>query len=273
MWVSPACSLLRLIVVLAFFASAVLVQAKSEATSESKKEDRYAPNWQDDWRSSRHKCEELKRPLFTNGKGKLVSRELGDMPRLLAKSMLADKPATSSKLGKTKPKKPEPKGKLSKKERMKQELMGQLSPGFDKMSESLTKDEDEKELKLYEQQAGQMLMQMMNRAKLGPKDKMTLSEFCDMVWRGGNWSPLDEDEPTKDPDDIRDEEEDVDSLATKIELRSDSLGVPQEAPVFRHVLGLGGGISLNMRRSPAATTRLSESGTFSPILAIEAAAV
>mmetsp|Transcript_66262 Transcript_66262/g.178285 ORF Transcript_66262/g.178285 Transcript_66262/m.178285 type:complete len:219 (-) Transcript_66262:239-895(-) len=182
---------------------------------------KYAASWQDDWRSTRHNCEHTKRSLFENAKGKLVSMTLGDLPRKLAQQMLDDKPKNNG-LAKKAPPKPKPTGKLSKKDRMKQELLGELTGSLDDVEKRLSeaeKKEEERELKTYEQQVLQMMGQMMQRAKLTYKDDVTLSEFCDLIWRGGNWSPLDADEPVKDADDLREEEEEnQDSLASKVEL-------------------------------------------------------
>jgi len=127
-----------------------------------------------------------------------------------------------SKLEKKAPPKPKPKGKLSKKERMKQELLGELSPGMADIDAKLAnaeKEEYENQLKTYENQVISMLGQMVQRAHLGPDDKVTLSEFCDLIWRGGNFSPLDEDVPVKTKDEFDEDDDDAsDALATKIEL-------------------------------------------------------
>merc|ERR1719166_46147 len=129
---------------------------------------------------------------------------------------MVDSPAPKAG-AKTKPKPAPspPKKKLSKKERLKQELMGHVGGNQEDVAKATAAQEREKELQAYEQQAEQIMGQILKRAKLGPSDKLTLREFCDIMWRGGNASPLDEDDPVKEDEDDDEEEEaeESDSLA------------------------------------------------------------
>merc|ERR1712125_170318 len=88
--------------------------------------------------------------------------------------------------------KPKPK-KLTKKERMKAELMGHLAPGLDDAMNLMPVDDD-KERRMLQQQSDNMFAQMIRRSKLPPTQEINLREFCDLVWRTGQASPLDEDE-------------------------------------------------------------------------------
>merc|ERR1712061_447842 len=101
------------------------------------------------------------------------------------------------------------------KERMKADLLGSLAPGFDSLSKALP--ENDKEAQMFHQQAENMTNQMINRAKLRPDTKVTLREFCDLVWRTGNASPLDPDEwnqPIKKPGEDEDDDDDADDSLT-----------------------------------------------------------
>merc|ERR1712203_1315631 len=97
---------------------------------------------------------------------------------------------------------------------------GSLAPGLDSFSKALP--EKDRETEMFHQQAENMMQQMINRAKLRPTTKVTLREFCDLVWRTGNASPLDPDEwnapPKSKDEDDDDDEDDSDGLSEKIEL-------------------------------------------------------
>merc|ERR1712008_126404 len=109
----------------------------------------------------------------------------GEMSKLLSESLADENRA------KRRPRQ----SRLTKKERLKQELLGHVAEGFDSMASGLQKEEDEdSDVKAFKQQADAMMGQMMNRAKFKVDTKVTLREFCDLVWRTGNASPLDEDE-------------------------------------------------------------------------------
>ncbi|CAK0852488.1 unnamed protein product [Prorocentrum cordatum] len=123
------------------------------------------------------------------------SSQARNIPTLLAREM------TSNNKPKQPKQKPRPKmSKLSKKERMKQELLGHIGSDFDALAQDAQVDrvEDDPMFETYEQQARQSIGQMANNAKLRPDDELTLREFCDLIWRAANWSPLDPDEKQDD---------------------------------------------------------------------------
>merc|ERR1712039_1107214 len=154
---------------------------------------------------------------FTDSKGKERTRMLQEMPKLLADSMVKEYGKEKKKKEEPKPK-PKPRSKMTKKERMKADLLGSLAPGFDSLSKALP--ENDKEAEMFRQQSENMMNQMINRAKLRPDTKVTLREFCDLVWRTGNASPLDPDDMFAEPKKPEDEDDDGDDsdLSEKIEL-------------------------------------------------------
>lgn len=161
-------------------------------------------NWQDGWREDIKSCMRTKADLFMQ-KGKPITRKLEELPPLLADKLLGGKAKKGSAKSKKERKADAKKAnkKLTRKERMKQELLGSLANSFDAVTNQLP--QEDRERKMYEQQALQFLSQAANRAHLKPEDKVTLQEFCDVVWRAGNPSPLDEDDPP--PKEARGEDE------------------------------------------------------------------
>mmetsp|Transcript_54931 Transcript_54931/g.170151 ORF Transcript_54931/g.170151 Transcript_54931/m.170151 type:complete len:148 (-) Transcript_54931:28-471(-) len=135
-----------------------------------------------------------KKQLFIRNK-KPISRKMSEMPELLADMLLKER-GLKAKQAKKRKEKAKPPGKLTKKERMRQELLGSLAGSFDEVADRLEPEQDREE-QVYRQQASSFLMQAANRAKLKPTDEVTLTEFCDVVWRAGNPSPLDWDEPPR----------------------------------------------------------------------------
>merc|ERR1712070_739283 len=95
---------------------------------------------------------------------------------------------------------PPPKKPTTKKEKKKAELMASLGMAFDSVASTMPEPED-KEFEMLEKQAMQMIQQMVHRSKLPPTQELTLREWCDLVWRTGNASPLDQDEPQKEEED------------------------------------------------------------------------
>mmetsp|Transcript_616 Transcript_616/g.1264 ORF Transcript_616/g.1264 Transcript_616/m.1264 type:complete len:199 (-) Transcript_616:147-743(-) len=161
-------------------------------------------NWQDGWRMSLSECMEKKRAMFTNKKGKLVTRKLADMPGLVAEHIEAEEKQKQEAEEKKK-RKPAPRKPQTKKEKQKQALLGHLGGSFQNALEAMP-DPPDTRLEMLKSKSQEMFMQMIHRSKLPPDTMINLREFCDLVWRSGNASPLDPDEwlnpPKKDDDEL-----------------------------------------------------------------------
>merc|ERR1711924_144688 len=150
-------------------------------------------------------CETKKRPLFINEKGKPITRKIKEIPGMMTDLIMKEE---AEKKNKKEPRRPpsKPKGALTKKERMKQELMGELGMAFDAGASQVGPEVDEESeyRKTLQQYGNQTVQQMITRSKLPPETDLTLREFCDLVWRAGQASPLDVDEPAKKTEDAPD---------------------------------------------------------------------
>eukprot|EP00928_Gymnodinium_smaydae_P040321 TRINITY_DN27358_c0_g2_i1.p1 TRINITY_DN27358_c0_g2~~TRINITY_DN27358_c0_g2_i1.p1 ORF type:complete len:194 (-),score=42.11 TRINITY_DN27358_c0_g2_i1:80-661(-) len=182
--------------VLSFFAlHCDLGEAKSEAKT----------NWQDEWRVHLDTCVKDKTYLFTDPDGKVRTRKIRDMSKLVADSLIKEereKALKSSSAGKSK-KKPKAKSKMTKKERMNAELLGHLAGSFDKIPDA--DPISDKMKKQYQQTADGIVGQMIRNSKLSPDTELTVREFCDLAFRSGQASPLDQDEPEKEEKDEKEE--------------------------------------------------------------------
>mmetsp|Transcript_93719 Transcript_93719/g.166746 ORF Transcript_93719/g.166746 Transcript_93719/m.166746 type:complete len:177 (-) Transcript_93719:63-593(-) len=148
-------------------------------------------NWQDIWRSDVKSCSSDNSDLFRTSQGKPTTRKLSEMSQLLAEKIIAKERIQQAEV---KPK-ARPKGKSqSKKERMKQELSEQGV--FDGMMRSAHEDarfQDEETYQKTVSTGESFVAQMLARSKLKPETEVTLREWCDLVWRSGRASPLDQD--------------------------------------------------------------------------------
>jgi len=61
-------------------------------------------------------------------------------------------------------------------------------------------------------------MQMMQRAKMSGEQELTLREYCDLVWRTGEASPLDNDGPVEEKEEKIPDYFDEEEAGDKIEL-------------------------------------------------------
>merc|ERR1712187_329966 len=131
-----------------------------------------------------------------------ITRKIKEIPDMMADLIMKEE---KEKKKKKEPKRApsKPKAKLTKKERMKQELMGELGMAFEAGAGQVGPDVDEEReyKKTLLQYGNQMVQQMIQRSKLPPETDLSLREFCDLVWRAGQASPLDADEPEKEKDD------------------------------------------------------------------------
>merc|ERR1719491_229001 len=169
-------------------------------------------NWQDDWRRYVKNCEEEKRWLFLED-GKLVPRSGDEMTDMLAEQIGDDgelpdpdklktqvvtarnkkkQKALAEKKRKEEAAKKASPPKLSRKERVKQELAAKLgtalSPVDNLPNYGDPREHREKELR---KKTEEVMLQVFKKTKL-PRDwKYTLREFCDVVFRASNPSPLD----------------------------------------------------------------------------------
>mmetsp|Transcript_17617 Transcript_17617/g.31846 ORF Transcript_17617/g.31846 Transcript_17617/m.31846 type:complete len:204 (-) Transcript_17617:107-718(-) len=161
-------------------------------------------NWQDGWRMSLSDCMEKKKAMFVNKKGKPITRRLSDMPTIVAENIEAEENKKKAEEERKK-KKPPQKKPQTKKEKQKQALMGHLGGTFENALEAMPEPPDTK-LEMLKTKSQEMFMQIIARSKLPPDTEINLREFCDLVWRAGNASPLDPDEwlnpPTKDEEDL-----------------------------------------------------------------------
>eukprot|EP00747_Dinoflagellata_sp_TGD_P064882 gnl/TRDRNA2_/TRDRNA2_154106_c0_seq1.p1 gnl/TRDRNA2_/TRDRNA2_154106_c0~~gnl/TRDRNA2_/TRDRNA2_154106_c0_seq1.p1 ORF type:complete len:272 (-),score=66.68 gnl/TRDRNA2_/TRDRNA2_154106_c0_seq1:40-768(-) len=141
-------------------------------------------NWQEGWRESIDSCVQKKQKLFEVNK-KPITRSLEEMIELLAKQL-----AGEDVQGKKKKKPPPQKKATTKKEKRMAELKGLIGGNF----EGSFSEENRDSYKLYRQQTESIIGQASQRSKLPLDTKFTLREFCDLMWRTGNASPLDPDD-------------------------------------------------------------------------------
>mmetsp|Transcript_60752 Transcript_60752/g.180987 ORF Transcript_60752/g.180987 Transcript_60752/m.180987 type:complete len:204 (-) Transcript_60752:137-748(-) len=165
--------------------------AAAQGAAAGQQEMELKTNWQDGWREDLHSCMRTKKAVFTRN-GKPISRQLQEIPKALAELMLKGSRKPREAREKKKQQAQKPRAKLTKKERMRQELLGSLAGSFNEVADVLPQKDTEHEL--YEQQAQNFITQAAQRAKLRPEDEVTLKEFCDIIWRSGNASPLDSDD-------------------------------------------------------------------------------
>mmetsp|Transcript_37749 Transcript_37749/g.82660 ORF Transcript_37749/g.82660 Transcript_37749/m.82660 type:complete len:196 (+) Transcript_37749:31-618(+) len=162
-----------------------------------KTDDEVYKNWQEDWTRDVESCAKRHKPIFTGKNGKAISRKVKDLPEEMA-YLLADNMDADTSKGR-KVEKPKPPTKKTKKQRRMEELTQVMTGSFATLDQAPLRTRDDPErMQQLASMSTNMLVQAMKRAKLGPEDKLTLKEFCDVVWRAGNPSPLDpEEEPEK----------------------------------------------------------------------------
>lgn len=177
-------------------------------------------NWQDLWRGDLNKCVADNAKLFKDAFGKPRTRKLGEMTRLISDDIAGkiSKDSKDSKVNSPSPTSAKP-AKLSKKERMKQELKQQLNGDLRTVFQDMESAKDKTAYyQRIREQGEQMILQMSRQSKLPFDTDLTLREWCDLVWRSGRFSPLDQDKPKKvDDSDIFDlqDAEDAEESHTK----------------------------------------------------------
>lgn len=170
-------------------------------------------NWQEDWQKYIKECEAEKRWLFLEN-DKLVTRngdqmidlvaeqigENGEVPdpEKLKTQVVQSRNKKKRKAAEAKAKKEvaaaakAPPAKLSRRDRVKQELAAKLGNAFSPV-DNLPNYGDAKAHKQKElrKKTEEVMLQVFKKTKL-PRDwKYTLREFCDVVFRASNPSPLD----------------------------------------------------------------------------------
>lgn len=194
--------------------------AKQQNTAAKKTNDENAVKKQTDWREARadgaKSCKGKFGPWFTNTKGKPIPRLVKDITRILSESVYDEnegKIEKEAKLRKEADHKKAANKKLTKAERKMRQLETMLADTLYLSSDDTANSEkgrDPEKLAAYAKQANQYSSQVAQKARLGPEDEFTLSEWCDTIWRTGNDSPL-------DPDPVQAEPQ-VDLEAIKLEL-------------------------------------------------------
>eukprot|EP00931_Biecheleriopsis_adriatica_P115020 TRINITY_DN90872_c0_g1_i1.p1 TRINITY_DN90872_c0_g1~~TRINITY_DN90872_c0_g1_i1.p1 ORF type:complete len:238 (+),score=57.37 TRINITY_DN90872_c0_g1_i1:25-714(+) len=193
-------------------------------------------SWQDQWRGDLDSCEKDKKEFFTTKKGKTRTRKLGEMAELIAGRLWKDqqKKDKQAKEREQRKKTKETKkntAKLSKKERLQLELdkgLGGILADLKDTSEADAKAAQES-YDIILRQGSQMIGNMMRNSKLGPDTEVTLREFCDIVWRSGKPSPLDQDTPERTTDDIPDLEDTESAEGAIGNARSKSISTAESA--------------------------------------------
>lgn len=154
-------------------------------------------NWQDSWRQGLDDCEKKKRPIFEVN-GKLVPRKVRQLYGLFAEHMDQQEALEEKKNAAKLPPAPKPKP-LTKKEKRKKALSGMMGGSWQHL-DRMPQAQDMEAQKMKKYQIESMMGKIFNRSAVELDDEVTLREFCDMVWRTGEMSPLDTNDKDPAPD-------------------------------------------------------------------------
>ncbi|CAK9017107.1 Uncharacterized protein SCF082_LOCUS13481 [Durusdinium trenchii] len=200
------------------FASAAIL-----GLSIAKPEIRVKQNWQDEWRNDLNKCVVDNIAIFRDSAGKPRTRKLDEMADLISNQIVGNvsppSPPPSTKTAKT-----VEASKLSKKERMKRELKQELRDDLGAVFQQM--DSAKSNTAYYQrvkEQGEQMILQMSRQSKLPLDTDVTLREWCDIVWRSGRFSPLDQDQPKKLDEDNIPDLDDVEEDSSKSSVLTEEL--------------------------------------------------